>query len=105
LFGHRGGGTLLRHGGRGALLREGLKCVSGACVALPKAPAACPGGECADGRCTEGVCVAYPQVGESCATVQCDPTLSCVAGKCVEPADSPWILDIGVSPTSYVCPG
>jgi hypothetical protein len=86
------------------LCSAGLKCVSGACAALPKAPEACPGGECADGQCTSGACVAFAQLNESCATATCKPSLSCVANKCTHPADSPWILDIGVSPTSYVCP-
>jgi hypothetical protein len=86
------------------LCSAGLKCVSGACAALPKAPAACPGGECADGQCTNGTCVAFAQLDESCATATCKPSLSCVANKCAHPADSPWILSIGVSPTSYVCP-
>ena len=84
---------------------SGLKCVSGACVALPKAPAACPGGECADGQCTGGACVAYAHERESCATAPCEPSLSCVANKCAQPVESPWVLDIGVSSTSYVCPG
>jgi hypothetical protein len=56
----------------GGLCYTDLSCQAGTCSATPST---CPGG-----------CVAFAQLGQSCATLSCDPSLVCSGGTCVTPS-------------------
>jgi hypothetical protein len=84
----------------------GLECLNSACATGPAVGAACPNGVCADSYCGPGaLCAAFGQNGDSCTAGTCVQGSSCNAGTCQSDPPVPWILDVGFTSTTYMCPG